>query len=144
MIKIIPKTHNNVYVLIGHEIECPELAKQALKHRLYVSGWDLNPTLHQLKKHYRNCTIALLFLNNIPIAVSLQESNGNIQVFVRKCHRRNGYGSIVIHAVINNKLLGFYRTDYGIQGSYNFFDKIRKPNNISQQYKDNKSCQNIV
>lgn len=70
-----------------------EGADLCLKARLFVPGWDLNPTLAKMRDHGDSKSrIAVLFENQQPVALCL--FNGDmLMAFCRKDRRRRGYGS---------------------------------------------------
>lgn len=129
MLKIIPNHTKGIYILVGHNSDCISLANVALTNRLYVSGWEMSHTLQRIKRKPKDSTIALLFQDDTPIAISLQENCSRIQVFTRKEKRNNGYGKMVMEAVMKNRIISDFYTQYGVNGSDTFFRKV-KNNNI--------------
>lgn len=74
-------------------------AQIALTHRLYVSRWWLNSRLHMLirgKHRYKDCVVAIGYLDGVPITVATVEKT--IMVFCRKRHRGRGYGNATVQA----------------------------------------------
>lgn len=75
-------------------------ANEALKHKLYVSGWGLSGELINIRKcpEYAN-SIALYYKENKPIGVIISICDDMLQVFVRKNERKRGVGSELIKEV---------------------------------------------
>lgn len=128
MLKITPHNTENIHILVGNNAECINLANIALANRLYVSGWEMSHTLQRIKRNHKSSTIAILFQDNTPIAISLQENCARIQVFTRKEKRKNGYGKMVMEAVMKNRMISDFYTQYGVNGSDIFFSKVRTNN----------------
>lgn len=104
-------------------------AKIALKHRLYVSGWQLSGNLVKLVKNpekYLCYEIAICFKDEIPVAICLYVkstytwSSGNLQCFCKKTERRNGYASKCINEIMKTKE-DPCTAEYGIDGSRTFW-----------------------
>jgi hypothetical protein len=95
-------------------------AALALKHRLYVSGWQLSYILQILKTSQNSQNrIVIGFLDDVPVAVAVLNHN-NICAFCRKQHRRNGYAGACVRALrAHNASAGT-----GIVGSANFWHKM--------------------
>lgn len=90
-----------------------------LKHRLYISGWDLSNSMVRARKRPNDTMeVALLFKDETPIAVAWY-SGRNLMAFVRKSERNKGYGSKVVKHI--NKPTA--STGYGIEGSLQFWEK---------------------
>jgi GNAT superfamily N-acetyltransferase len=97
------------------------LCKIALYARLFVNGWALNKIMHTiLRGGHRGSIVALAWLDETPIGVSISTTNGVLQVFVRKAHRRKGIGSKLVNAVKRDKDIA----DEGIKGSGAFWDSV--------------------
>jgi hypothetical protein len=88
----------NVIVYEGATLS--EGAELCLDARLYVSGWDLRPTL--VKMRDRGMThggkIAVAFEHDRPIALCLF-SGRMLMAFCRDDHRRRGFGSACAKAI---------------------------------------------
>ena len=92
----------------------------ALKARLYVSGWALSKDLVEIRKGSVKAQVALAYdPSGAPVGVSVREGNW-ISVFVRKSHRRNGVGTLLVKALKNEHI----RAGYGIVGSLSFWNKV--------------------
>lgn len=77
-----------------------EACKLALKHRLYVSGWMLNGQLRGGAKYGAVRHASIYTQAGVPVGVTVVTNANDIQVFVRKSHRRKGIGSkLVAHAM---------------------------------------------
>jgi hypothetical protein len=74
-------------------------ADLALRHRLYVSGWQLSQVLQSFRTR-QNTTdrLALGFCDDRPVAVAIYR-DGTIQAFCRKSQRRQGYGGACVRAL---------------------------------------------
>lgn len=78
-----------------------ELAKIAIKNRLFVSGWLLNSVLHQIKNGTLLAKVVLHYENNTPVAVAVNIVDASYfdyktMVFVRKTQRNKGIGSKIL------------------------------------------------
>lgn len=70
-----------------------EGADLCLKARLYVPGWDLNPTLKRMRDYLTHSgMLAVGFENGQPVALCLFDGR-MYMAFCRKDRRRLGYGS---------------------------------------------------
>ena len=88
----------------------------ALQARLYVSGWQLSGDLVNIRKGSVKAQVALAYdPSGDPVGVSVREGNW-LNVFVRKSHRRNGVGTLLVKALKNEHI----RAGYGIVGSLSF------------------------
>jgi len=87
---------NSFEVKVSYGEQAITFAKEALSARLYVPGWDLNPTLHNIIKYGNsmNYGVAIVYHNNTPIAIATVKAswNGILYVFVRKAYRGMGLG----------------------------------------------------
>lgn len=117
-----------------------ELAKIALKARLYVPGWDLNPTLHTIIKHANSMCygVAVTFYYDKPIAVAITKAtwNGVVYTFVKPKHRKNGHGRNVTKSLLS-KYVGDEEPaghGTGIKGASKFFESMGLP--IKENYDD--------
>jgi len=85
-------------VQVFEDDQAKEAAKLALHHRLFVSqGWDLNTRLHRIAKGSLDAAVVIAFEEETPIGVAVKfcprwERFAEVQVFVRKKHRRKGVG----------------------------------------------------
>jgi len=135
MIKIIPKDSKNIHILVATGNECPSLASIALKNRLFVSGWEMSHTLREIRHNPHKATIAVLFEDNVPMSISLQERCSRVQSFTRKAKRRQGYGSMTFDCVIKYKENEKFYHEYGISGSLDFFHHAKNANKeFSEHY----------
>lgn len=111
---------DNITILSSEEYTTEVLASEALRHRLYVSGWSLRDELKVAEYCGAGIGIRLAILDNTPIGVALYSSETNeVMTFVRKCHRRKGIGRALV------KSFDFKytpRTGLGIIGSLEFWD----------------------
>lgn len=86
--------------IVSYDRHAVDLALDALKARLYVPGWDLNPTLHWIIETNNDIKygVAVTYDNGIPIAVATTKAtwNGMVYVFVRKKYRSNNIGKKII------------------------------------------------
>ena len=88
--------------------ETIENAKIALKHRLFVPGWQMRELLLQAagrKQPLSPMVVELLYRGDQPVAVGLSKYTLSenirvsciVHVFVRKTHRRQGLGRQLVH-----------------------------------------------
>ena len=110
-----------MFKIIKYEGEAAaKVADVALKARLYVSGWQLSGDLVRIRKGSVKAQVALAYdPSGDPVGVSVREGNW-LNVFVRKSHRRNGVGTLLVEALKNEHI----RAGYGIVGSLSFWDKV--------------------
>lgn len=103
-----------------------KLADDALKARLYVSGWLLSSEL----MYIRNCLtetcnerpfydIAIAYEDGVAIGVSIINEKNNLQVFVRKAKRHNGYGRKLVRKIRRDGAYGIC----GVDGEGKIFTK---------------------
>lgn len=82
------------------EEEIKKAANEALKHRLYVSGWLLSRELKWARAkpaYLKNITIT--YKHNKPVGVIICRWDNMLQIFVRKSERKQGIGSKMISCV---------------------------------------------
>jgi GNAT superfamily N-acetyltransferase len=73
---------------------------EALKHRLYISGWRLSheycwirDQLSANRVGYENSAIVVGYRDGVPVAAVLYNSQAHeLQAFTRKAERGNGFG----------------------------------------------------
>ena len=111
-------------------------ANIALKHRLYVSGWQLSGTLVHIRNNVSPDTLVLLNYDNngIPNGVVCAEYRPhynllNVQVFVRKSERNKGIGRKLVSRVKEMSPNVNFNWDCGIKGSREFWIKQFKETN---------------
>lgn len=100
-------------------------AKIAVKHKLYVSGWDLSYRFKDIirsKTPRKDIKLSLVYIDDTPVAVAYS-SIRSAQAFCRKSERKKGYGSDAVKAIpdINTNYGG-----YGLIGSDIFWSKVKK------------------
>ena len=95
-----------------------KLADDALKARLYVSGWLLSGELMYIRDHLSETSnrrpfydIAVAYEDGAAVGVSIINENGNIQVFVRKAKRHNGYGRKLVRKIRREGAYGLCGAD---------------------------------
>lgn len=101
-----------------------QLAAEALKHRLYVSGWRLSCDLKEISQYpLPEHTIALAYKMGVPVSVAVYMGYRflEIGVFTRAAERRNGYGRAVVRALQKRTGRKFMGHLYGIEGAELFF-----------------------
>ena len=106
--------------------ELREGARLALKHRLYVIGWGLQQSLSFLTVARFTCKdqLALVFVDGEPVAIALhEERHRQVQCFVRKAHRRNGYGTMAVNELRFDRNEVF--ADEGLKGTRGFWHSSR-------------------
>ena len=95
-----------------------KLADDALKARLYVSGWLLSSEL----MYIRDCLsetcnerpfydIAVAYEDGTAVGVSIINEKSNLQVFVRKAKRQNGYGRKLVRRIRRDGAYGLCGAD---------------------------------
>lgn len=103
-----------------------KLADDALKARLYVSGWILSSEL----MYIRDCLsetcnerpfydIAVAYEDGTAVGVSIINEKSNLQVFVRKAKRHNGYGRKLVRKIRRDGAYGIC----GVDGEGKIFTK---------------------
>lgn len=98
-----------------------EKASLALKHRLYVSGWELSHQLVCARKYPQGYEIKLEYVGEVPVGVCLlDKDDGCISIFVKKAFRRKGIGRKLVKR-FGDKIK---KADWGIHGSEYFFDNV--------------------
>jgi GNAT superfamily N-acetyltransferase len=121
-------------IVVGKTVEQnSDLANIALKHRLFVSGWTLSGDLIGLRdRQYSQGTIAVGYIGDLPVAVSVADNNRVIkylfiQAFVRKQFRGNGIGRAVAAKLIKSIRASDYTitTGDGITGSDKFWESVK-------------------
>lgn len=95
-------------------------ADLALKHRLFVSGWELSHELKMARDHPDLFDgISMKFVDGVPIALVIVRRT-TMMAFCKKSERRKGYASECAQAIrVIPNFAG--RGDYGIPGSLNFW-----------------------
>lgn len=92
----------------------------ALKHRLYVSGWQLSRVLKSIRrKTEQDSEVVICYHEEIPIGVAITHQLRTM-AFIRKAHRRKRIGTQLVKA-----LTKVGQIDEGITGSYSFWDQIK-------------------
>lgn len=103
------------------ETSAADGARIALKHQLYVPTWLLQSNLAEVRHRPKGKKIALLFKNNVPVAVAfLDDSTRVMQVFVRPEERRHGYGTKVVQAIKPEKRVHAHQ---GLPDTWRFWEK---------------------
>ncbi len=103
-----------------------KLADDALKARLYVSGWILSSEL----MYIRDCLsetcnerpfydIAVAYEDGTAVGVSIINEKSNLQVFVRKAKRHSGYGRKLVRKIRRDGAYGIC----GVDGEGKIFTK---------------------
>lgn len=87
-------------VIVYEGVTLSEGAELCLNARLYVSGWDLRPTMARMRD--RGAThpgkIAVAFVGERPVALCLHDGH-MLMAFCRDDHRRRGFGSACMKAL---------------------------------------------
>ena len=103
-----------------------KLADDALKARLYVSGWCLSGELLNIRDYLsETCNeplfydIAVAYEDGIAVGVSIINEKSNLQVFVRKAKRQNGYGRKLVRRIRREGAYGVC----GLDGEGKIFTK---------------------
>lgn len=121
---------SNLSLVSSYDFGAVALAKEALKHRLFVPGWDLNPSLHYIIDNDNSMEygVALLRFRGKPIAVAIYKVSFNrvVYTFVRKSFRGLGYGTRVTeHLIENNPTTKIpLGNDTGLDGCEMFFRSL--------------------
>ena len=124
-----------VYYTSTSNAQAVEFAKLALHHRLYVSSWQLNGSLHDIIDctkviHHRDPMVSLAYCTRTEkyVGVCIKVKPGFIpimQVFVRLKKRGQGIGKELV------QLLGGVGPGVlvgpGVVGAGEFWDKCRVP-----------------
>ena len=103
-----------------------KLADDALKARLYVSGWLLSSELLNIRDYLSETSIerplydiAVAYEDGNAVGVSIINEKGNLQVFVRKAKRHNGYGRKLVRKIRRDGAYGIC----GVDGEGKIFTK---------------------
>lgn len=103
-----------------------KLADDALKARLYVSGWMLSGELLNIRDYLSETSnerplydIAVAYEDGNAVGVSIINENNNLQVFVRKAKRNNGYGRKLVRKIRRDGAYGMC----GVDGEGKIFTK---------------------
>ena len=107
------------------------LADDALRARLYVSGWQLSPTLMRIRDEpyiNENDTIVLIYDNGTPIGVCVMQhhlagAKPVSSTFVRKSYRRRGIGTKLINKALGGKRKPFHYGQ-GLWEAHKFFENF--------------------
>ena len=112
MVKV--KVYGNGQAHVGADL--------ALKKRLYVSGWSLSGELLTIRERKDNKSnkVSIVYKDKEPVGVAILAS-GEIQAFVRKSERRNGFGKMAVESLQPDEGV---RHGYGIDGSMTFWNKV--------------------
>lgn len=111
---------NHVRVRVYQGKHAQTAADNALKNRLYVSGWALSGHLKDIKSGYKleDSKISLAWYQDKPVAVAISQGDF-IMAFCRKALRRNGLASRCVRAIKNDDSIA----QHGIIGSEAFWEK---------------------
>ena len=90
----------------------------ALRHRLYIPGWQLLPTLRYVLTAPSGEKLAMAFVEDRPVSLVLF-TNSNFMAFTHQHHRRQGWGTKCFAALDE---VGSARS--GIDGSEFFWRKV--------------------
>ena len=95
-----------------------KLADDALKARLYVSGWCLSGELLNIRDYLSETSterpfydIAVAYEDGNAVGVSIINEKSNLQVFVRKAKRHNGYGRKLVRRIRRDGAYGLCGAD---------------------------------
>lgn len=102
-------------------LKTEEKASLALKHKLYVSGWELSHQLKSARKYPEEYEIKLEYVDGTPVGVCLlYKCDGEISIFVKKAFRLQGIGRKLVDS-FGDKIKS---ASWGIHGSEYFFEKV--------------------
>lgn len=108
-------------------LKTEEKASLALKHRLYVSGWQLSHQLKAARDYPTEYEIKVEYVKGVPVGVCLLDKcDGSISIFVKKAFRRKGIGRKLVKR-FGDKIK---KASWGIHGSEYFFCAV----NIDMRY----------
>lgn len=112
-------------------------AELGLRERLYVSGWDLSYSLRGLIGGFYEGFVILAYDEaDKPVGILYGEhGDGMIMLFVRKAERRQGIGTL-LYCAAANILKDKINNDFGIDGSYPFFERMEEIIASTQQTKE--------
>lgn len=114
-------------IKIYEEYDTILIAKEALRKKMYVSGWDLSYLLQEISNARKfDCFIIGAYAAEELVGILVGDHDeGYVQVFVRKAHRRQGIGTAMYTEAA--KILGKnIRNKFGIDGSEEFFDEVKE------------------
>ena len=106
-------------IIKGRSLEhMKKLADDALKARLYVSGWLLSGELLNIRDYLSETSnerpfydIAVAYEDGVAVGVSIINEKSNLQVFVRKAKRHNGYGRKLVRKIRREGAYGLCGAD---------------------------------
>ena len=113
-------------------------AELAVKHRLYVAGWDLSMIYGAMREgrvHPRDC-IALTFVDDVPVASAVYRAGrGDINTFCRKALRRRGYATQAV-AALKTALpdVAVFTIHQGAKHSVDFYTALTAKTHIRLRY----------
>ena len=79
--------------MIRKNLTIAEVCKIAITNRLFVPGWCMR---HEMKYPFAVRQAALFYDGEKPVGVAIVSEYYDIQVFVRKSHRRQGIGRVLV------------------------------------------------
>lgn len=104
-------------------------ATLAIKHRLFIPGWCLLPTLNyhiadQRSAERDGARIAIAFESQTPVALVFFDGECEVMAFCRLDKRRKGYASACLKKL---NLPEGVSADTGIEGSESFWSRNNIP-----------------
>lgn len=126
-----------IELLSNKSLDINQLAKICLENELFQKGLSLEPRYRNILENKNNNTVKIVILkeNNIPVGVCYYDKLEKLipvtlQVFVKKEHRKKGYGSLVVKEMVN---LIENKDSIKIVANYNFCSKLVKDNILDEE-----------
>ena len=126
-----------IELLSNKSLDINQLAKICLENELFQKGLSLEPRYRNILENKNNNTVKIVILkeNNIPVGVCYYDKLEKLipvtlQVFVKKEHRKKGYGSLVVKEMVN---LIENKDSIKIVANYNFCSKLVKNNILDEE-----------
>lgn len=126
-----------INLISSEKIELKELAKMCLEHHLFQKGLSLEPRYINILENKNNDTVKIVILeeNNIPVCACYYDKLEKLlpvtlQVFVKKEHRKKGYGYQVVKEMVN---MIEDKDSIRIVANHNFCSKLVKDNILDEE-----------
>ena len=103
--------------------ESAEGADVALKHKLFVSGWNLSGILKEIREN-KDGVVTIAYKDKVPVGVAVLNYRKECHCFVRKSERGNKIGTNLVRKT-TKKQEEFY-CYYGVIGSDRFWKQFNK------------------
>lgn len=126
-----------IKILSSKNQDLKKLSQICLENELFKRGLSLETRYKNILNSMNNDTIEIVILkdNDIPVGVCYYDKLEKLipvtlQVFVKKEHRKKGYGSLVVKEMVN---LIENKDSIKIVANYNFCSKLVKNNILDEE-----------